>query len=193
MHAIFLDMETTGLDSKRHFAIDVAFRIIEIQSWSAKASYQSVIKQPKEAWDCQDPMSIQINGYSWEKVQSGKDPALVGQEIISIFTELGIERGKAVFICQNPAFDRAFFSQLIDVYTQEKLNWPYHWLDLASMYWAVLTLKCRSQNTPFPAKINLSKNSIAQEYSIPAEIEPHVALNGVEHLIKCYQEVLCRA
>jgi oligoribonuclease len=63
MHAIFLDMETTGLDSKRHFAIDVAFRIIEIQSWSAKASYQSVIKQPKEAWDCQDPMSIQINRY----------------------------------------------------------------------------------------------------------------------------------
>lgn len=189
MLAIFLDMETTGLDPTKHCAIDVAFQIIDIGSGELKAAYQSVIKQPVTEWEKRDPVSIQINGYTWEELGAGKEPKVIGAEIIDLFQKIGIQRGQAVFICQNPAFDRGFFGQLIEVYVQERLNWPYHWLDLASMYWALTMQKLEQKGLHLPEKMNLSKNEIAKEYQLPAEVEPHRAMNGVEHLVKCYQAV----
>lgn len=190
MLAIFLDMETTGLDFTKHCAIDIAFKVVDLSSGDLKGAYQSVVLQPSSEWDKRDLMSIQINGYTWDEVARGKDKLLISKEIIQLFTSIGIVRGQSVFICQNPAFDRGFFSQLVDVYTQEKLNWPYHWLDLASMYWAVSFQKFKKLGLNFPEKMNLSKNNIACEYMLPAESEPHRAMNGVNHLIRCYQAVL---
>lgn len=190
MLAIFLDMETTGLDPKRHCAIDVAFKIVDVSTGELKGAFQSVIKQPLSEWDKRDPASILINGYTWEEVCLGKEPQLVSEEIIHLFQFFDIQRGKAVFICQNPAFDRGFFSQLVDVYTQERLNWPYHWLDLASMYWAMTVQKRKSAGQSMPDTMNLSKNSIAAEYHMPKEVDPHRAMNGVDHLMRCYEAVL---
>lgn len=99
-------------------------------------------------------------------------------------------RGSAVFICQNPAFDRGFFNLLVDVYVQELLNWPYHWLDLASMFWANIFVKARNSGIPLPDKISLSKNDIAKYYDLPPEENPHKAMRGVDHLILCYRKVL---
>ena len=99
-------------------------------------------------------------------------------------------RKKAVFICQNPSFDRGFFSQLIDPDTQEDLNWPYHWLDLASMYWAISMDKAKKQNCPFPWETGISKDLIASHYNLPAEDKPHRAMNGVDHLLICYEAVV---
>lgn len=190
MLAIFLDLETTGLDSKKHCVIDAAFKVIDISTGLEKCTYQSVVIQPVSAWDLRDPSSIEVNGFTWEKIQTGKPADLIKQEIITLFTEVGIERGKAVFICQNPSFDRPFFAQLIDVYTQEALNWPYHWLDFASMYWALLTEKSKEGGIPFPSEMNLSKNAIAKLYNLPTEDRPHCAINGVNHLILCYKTVV---
>jgi oligoribonuclease len=190
MRSIFLDSETTGLDPQKHRVIDIAFKIIDVSTGELIASYQSIVKQPYEDWEKHDPISVQINGYTWEKIVTGKTPEVVSQEIIKIFTEAGIQRGKAFFICQNPAFDRGFFTQLIDVYTQEKLNWPYHWLDLASMYWALLVQKHHQGNIRLPETMNLSKNEIAKACNLPPEVEPHLAINGVDHLIQCYSAVL---
>jgi oligoribonuclease len=78
----------------------------------------------------------------------------------------------------------------VDVYTQEKLNWPYHWLDLASMYWVAFFQKKVSLGEPIPQKMSLSKNDIASQYQLPVEDLPHKALNGVNHLLLCYQAVL---
>lgn len=190
MLAIFLDIETTGLDPNKHCAIDIALKIVDVSTFEIKGSFQAIVKQSAEAWQKRDPVSIQINGYTWEEVVNGVESSLVSSAIIKLFGEQGIERGKAVFICQNPAFDRGFFGQLIDVYTQEKLHWPYHWLDLASMYWTRLSLNNSQQKIAFPEKMNLSKNAIAQQYGLPPELEPHKAVNGVDHLILCYKAVL---
>jgi len=190
MLAIFLDMETTGLDQSRHHAIDVALTIIDVTTGENKGSYRSLIKQTREVWDFHDPVSIEINGYTYEEIALGKEKKNVGSEIIQLFQSVGIERGSAVFICQNPGFDRGFFTQLIDVYTQERLNWPYHWLDLASMYWANVSKKSLDTKQPFPQKLNLSKNSIAEKYGLQPEEMPHRAMNGVNHLIACYNAVL---
>lgn len=190
MYAIFLDIETTGLDPRTNHAIDIAFQVIDHNSGKRVATYKSIIKQPKEAWNQRDPKSIEINGYTWEEVQTGKDPDVVKEEIVEIFEQFDLVRGKAVFICQNPAFDRMFLSQLIPLTIQEKLKWPYHWLDLASMYWALLLEKSHNKGTGFPTQVTLSKNEIAKIYGIPPEEHPHRAINGVNHLIACYQKVL---
>jgi DNA polymerase-3 subunit epsilon/oligoribonuclease len=190
MLAIFLDMETTGLDQSRHHAIDIALIIVDVTTGEELGSYSSIIKQPIEVWECNDPISIEINGYTFSEVTSGKDKQLIGDEIISLFQSLGIERGSSVFICQNPGFDRGFFSQLVDVYKQERLNWPYHWLDLASMYWANIIKECKIEKKMFPIKLNLSKNAIAEDMGLVPEASPHKAMNGVKHLIECYNAVL---
>lgn len=187
MLGIFLDLETTGLDSTRHCVIDIAFEIVDINSNKVLASFNRIVKQPREIWDNHDPISLSINGFTWDLVSQGVERAEVGKEIIQLLQSYGVARGSAVFICQNPAFDRSFFSQLVEVYTQEKLNWPYHWLDMASMFWTISSLKCKENGTPFPEKLSLSKNDIAKVYDIPPEQEPHRAFNGVKHLMSCYQ------
>lgn len=190
MQAIFLDTETTGLDPFYHKLLEIAFKVVDIPSGYEKLTYQTIVKQPIEVWEQRDLTAMEINGFTWDKVQLGKEEELVRQEIIQIFEDLKIARGTAVFICQNPAFDRNFFAQLIDVYTQEQMNWPYHWLDFASMYW-VLHFKDFIQNHgPFPFEMNLSKNSIAQRFQLPIEEMPHSALNGVNHLLLCYRTVV---
>lgn len=189
MQAIFLDIETTGLDCTKHVTIDVAFEIVNMTTNKSEARYQSLIKHPIEVWQLADPASLLINGYTFEQTSTGKEIASARDEIISIFTEHGIERGKAVFICQNPAFDRGFFMQLIDVYTQERLGWPYHWLDFASMYWSLLVKQMVDAKTQFPESLNISKNEIAKAYNLPEENTPHRAMQGVEHLMLCYQTV----
>lgn len=190
MQAIFLDIETTGLDPNRHRAIDIAFQIINLSTGKLTGNYQSIVRQPREIWDRCDPVSLEINGFTWEQVCTGKDPAVVGQEIIQLLTQLKTERGQSVFICQNPAFDRGFFTHFVDVYTQERLQWPYHWLDLASMYWALKAKNVAQHGVPFPARMNLSKNEIAKTFNLPEEERPHRAMKGVEHLMMCYQVVL---
>jgi len=185
MLAIFLDIETTGLDSSKHGVIELAFKIIDISSRTERASYKTVVRQPYEIWEKSDPESIKINGQDWERVQAGKDPQMVKDDVVQIFNNQGIKRGQAVYVCQNPSFDRGFFNQIISVYQQEELDWPYHWLDLASMYWAIL-----SNSNALPDQILLSKNAIAKAHNLPPEERPHSAMRGVEHLLLCYQAVL---
>lgn len=190
MLAIFLDIETTGLDPQVHRTIDLAFRIVDFNSYKIIESYQNVVKLKYKEWLNHDPVSLEINGYTWDIVSEGIDPNLVAEEIIEIFTKHKIIRGNSVFICQNPAFDRVFWTQLIPIPKQEELEWPYHWLDLASMYWALLLEQCNKENKAFPSNMTLSKNEIAERFGIPPESSPHRAMNGVDHLMACYEAVL---
>lgn len=190
MQAIFLDTETTGLDPYFHRLLEIAFKVVDMSTGYEKMTYQTIVKQPLEVWEERDLASIEVNGFTWEKVQLGKEEEIVREEIIQIFTDLQIARGSSVYICQNPAFDRNFFSQLIDVYTQEQKNWPYHWLDFASMYWALQVKANGETGDSFPQEISLSKNTIAQQFKLPIEATPHSALNGVDHLLLCYRTVV---
>lgn len=189
MLAIFLDIESTGLDPSRHRVIEIAIKCLDINTQKIKGSYHAVVKQPYEVWEKRDSFSIEVNGFQWSEVEAGMGEADVGHNIVGLFKEWSVERGKSVFICQNPAFDRSFFAQIVDLYTQERLKWPYHWLDLASMYWAFNMEQCLLANQPFPSEMSLSKDQIAQFYGLPKENQPHRAMNGVDHLILCYQAI----
>lgn len=190
MLGVFLDTETNGLNPKIHKVVELAFKIVDLSSGDLKEDYQAIISHPIETWEKSDPESLQINGFSWNEVSHGKSTILVAQEVIDCFTKWGFQRKKGVFICQNPSFDRSFFSGIIDTNTQEQLNWPYHWLDLASMYWALTLKKAKKKEGPLPWETGLSKDSIAASYHLPQEAKPHRAMNGVNHLLLCYRAVV---
>src|SRR5579872_220067 len=134
---IFLDSETNGLNIFKHKMIEIAFKIVDIENGASVDAFQAVIAISSEDWKKSDPESLGVNGFSWHDIATqGVSAADVSLAITECFGRNKIKRGDAVFICQNPSFDRAFFSQLIDPESQEKMGWPYHWLDLASMYWA---------------------------------------------------------
>jgi oligoribonuclease len=190
MQGIFLDIETNGLNPFKHSPIDIAFKVIDLSTGKELGAYRSLIRITREMWDKNDPISLEVNGFSWEEVSLGKDREVVGKEIISVLCRLGIQRANSVFICQNPSFDRSFFNQLVDVYVQELLNWPYHWLDLASMYWTMRLQQAKLVGEPLSEKLAFSKNEIAKYLNLPLESEPHRSMGGVNHLILCYQAVV---
>ncbi|MBS0650819.1 MAG: 3'-5' exonuclease [Verrucomicrobia bacterium] len=190
MLGIFLDSETNGLNAMKHRIIEIAFKIIDVRTGELKDQFQSHISASFEEWEKSDPASLQVNGFTWPEVSQAASPKSVGESIIKLFNKHDIKRGEAVFICQNPSFDRIFFSQLIDVDTQEKLLWPYHWLDLASMYWAKAIHKTQLGEGKYPWETGCSKDKIATALSLPKEEKPHRAMNGVNHLLLCYESVV---
>lgn len=190
MLGIFLDSEANGLNFQKHKVIEVAYKILDVGTGELKDQYQAVVKQSKEDWQRSDPDSLAVNGFTWEDVAAGKEREKIKEEIVATFAKWGIKRGEAVFICQNPSFDRAYFAQLVDPDTQEKLSWPYHWLDLASMYWTESVKKGKENPNLFPWATGFSKDRIAASYKLPSEETPHRAMNGVNHLILCYRTVV---
>lgn len=190
MLGVFLDTETNGLNSQVHKLLELAFIIVDLRTGLAKEEFQTLIAPSIEAWEKSDQESLRINGFTWNEVAQGKTPRHASQLIIDSFTRWGVRRKKAVFICQNPSFDRVFFSQLIDPDTQELLSWPYHWLDLASMYWALSIEKAKENRGPLPWETGYSKDLIAAQYKLPSEQKPHRAMNGVRHLLQCYEAVV---
>lgn len=190
MLGIFLDTETNGLNPLKHSLLEIAIKIVDVETSEVKEAFQSVILRSQQEWEMSDLESLKVNGFTWEEVQGGRLPQDVSQAIQELFKRHKIKRGAAVFICQNPSFDRAFFSKLIDPDLQEKLLWPYHWLDLASMYWAKSMEKGKTSAQLFPWVTGFSKDRIAAASKLPGEGKPHRAMNGVDHLLLCYKTVV---
>lgn len=190
MLGVFLDSEANGLNPRIHKIVEIAFQIVDLKTGRELVKYQSLITHQFTDWEKSDPSSLKMTGFTWEEVSKGKTLERVSQEIIDCFTESGIQRKKAVFICQNPSFDRTYFGQIVDPDTQEVLNLPYHWLDLASMHWALTMEKAKHQTGPYPWDTGLSKDKIANFYQLPPEQSPHRAMNGVNHLLECYKAVV---
>ncbi len=190
MLGIFLDSETNGLNAMKHRIIEIAFKIIDVKTGEVKDQFQSLVAATYQEWEKSDPASLQVNGFSWVEVSQAPPPKTVAENILTLFKKHDIKRGEAVFICQNPSFDRIYFSQLIDVDTQEKLLWPYHWLDLASMYWAEAIRKTKLNEGKYPWETGCSKDKIAVALQLPKEEKPHRAMNGVNHLLLCYKSIV---
>lgn len=181
-----MDTEANGLNFIRNSILEIAFKGLDFETGAELFKYSSVIKQPDDVWEMSDPDALKVNGFTYEKLQSGKLSETVRLEIISLFKEHKIVRGSAIYICQNPSFDRAFFRQIIEGEEQEEMLWPYHWLDLASMFWSYSLTNSKIK----PWKVGLSKNAIAEHLGLQKETMPHLAMNGVEHLIKCYEALI---
>ncbi|MDR3623755.1 MAG: hypothetical protein P4L16_01280 [Chlamydiales bacterium] len=189
MLGIFLDLETNGLNPFKHRVLEIALKIIDLYTGKLVGQYDSIVQHPLSTWQASDLISLEVNGFTLEKMNSGKTEDVISKEVTTLFNNCSIKRGGSLYICQNPSFDRIFFDQLISVENQEKFQWPYHWLDLASMYWALHIKEMPIQQTA-PLKDGLSKDEIAKSCNIPPETRPHTAMNGVNHLYSCYKSVV---
>ena len=186
MLLIFLDSEMSGLDPSKHRLLEIAFVVVDSITGRRVTGYESIVSQSSDVWAASDPISLKVNGFTWEKTLLGKSEKTIQAEIIHDLNHAGVQEKSGVFICQNPSLDRAFFTQLISVKLQEELKWPYHWLDLASMSWALRQREDKFHATQLCEK-DLSKNRIAEYYGIAPEERPHRAMGGVEHLMACYE------
>jgi DNA polymerase-3 subunit epsilon/oligoribonuclease len=188
--AIMLDTEPTGLDPLSNHAIEIAFKIVNLTSGSVVASYQSVIKLSAEEWKAAHPKALEVNRFTWdENLQRGKPRELVRKDILEIFQKNAITKNAAVFLCQNPSFDKAFFSQIVPQEVQTKNKFPYHWLDLASMDFAFERAKI-AKGLKGNNITSLSKDNIAKRHNLPPEEQPHRAMNGVDHLNLIFTHII---
>ncbi len=190
MRGIFLDTETNGLNARRHTLLEIALKIVDVITGVELDAYETLIKPTQEEWSVSDAASLAVNGFTYEKCVDGISKAELKKRLLMLFEKWNLKRGEAVFICQNPSFDRAFFAQIVPYEEQEERLWPYHWLDLASMYWALALQKGRIDPKLFPWKTGFSKDRIASACHLPPEAKPHRAMNGVDHLILCYRALI---
>jgi oligoribonuclease len=186
MLLIFLDSETTGIDPESHRVIDIAFKVVDLETHELITSYESLVFQPMEVWALADPESLQITGLSYEKLMDAPSEKVVASEIAHDLNLMRLQEKSGIFICQNPSFDRLFFNQLISGTLQDEYGWPYHWLDLASMYYAKRLMQDEKWGKALKEQ-DLSKNRIAEHYGLAPERKPHRAMNGVNHLMECYR------
>lgn len=196
MKAVFVDIETTGLDFDRHVAIDIALIIVDLNDYTDVHEYTSCIRCDDSDWWYSDPKALEVNGYnSLNHPKIAQDDWIVSEQIEDFLRRHEIVKGKAFFICQNPSFDRPFFLQLMCHEKMIEMDLPYHWLDLASMYW----IKFFGSFYPIPSpyciipemasEISLSKDSIAKHLGLSPEEKPHTAIRGARHLLDCYRAV----
>lgn len=184
MLLIFLDTETNGLDPSVHLPIEIALKCLNAFTMEELFEYHSHILWDLEDWMFSDYRSLEVNGLSYELLQKrGVEADVIGKAIIRNFKKHGVNSDSAAFVCQNPSFDRIFFYYICPAFEQREYDFPYHWLDLASMYWGKYGMR-----QPLDT-LNLSKDMIAETLGVPPEEKPHGALRGVEHLIQCYKKL----
>jgi len=184
---IFLDTETNGLNFLKHRILEVAIKLYDLSNKHEYGNYESKVFISFDEWKESDPNSLAVTGFTFQEIEKGKKITRIKDEIIQLFQSNNIGKNNSVFICQNPSFDRAFFSQIINPDEQEILNLPYHWLDLASMFWAI---KTKEEKNLGYNEVDFSKDHIAIDYNIEPEQKPHRAMNGVRHLVKCYEAIV---
>jgi oligoribonuclease len=186
MFGIFIDIEANGLDVNIHYPIDLAFKIIYLESLQIIDEYSSVVFLTEDAWKDSNSASLNVNGYNYNTISQGATIRQIKTDVIGIFEKNHITRDNSVFVGQNPSFDRVFFSKIIPTMLQESLLWPYRWLDLSSMFYAFKYMK-HSQRVKIS---DLSKDHIAQHFGIEEEEKPHTAERGVNHLLQCYRALI---
>lgn len=185
---IILDTETTGLDPSKARVIEIAFKVIDVGSGACLESFQSVVAISKEEWDMAEPAALNVNGFTWNDVQTqGRPRTDIAVTICSLFSKLKLTPHSAFFLCQNPSFDEAFFSQICPLSVRKSFNFPYYWLDFASMNWALMA-KEFALKTRHPFRIPFSKDGIALSLGLPPENKPHKAMNGVDHLLLLFSK-----
>jgi len=193
---VFLDIETNGLDPYLHSPLEISLSIYDLHNMECISSYTTFIECSEREWVIHsDPQALKINGITYDQVKEGKSFECICEDLVELFLSYEIHKTNSVFICQNPSFDRAFFNQIMPVESQNEIELPYHWLDLASMYFMenLVPKKVNGRTVryhPHITTIPCSKDAIASYYGLPIEGKPHRAFNGVQHLITCYKALM---
>jgi DNA polymerase-3 subunit epsilon/oligoribonuclease len=177
---IFIDIETTGTDFYLHMPLEICVRCTN-QDLSVVFEYNTLLKCSKYDWSNADKKALNVNGIKYKDVENAECYESCTYFIKNLFATYFVFPSFChAFVSQNPSFDRFFLTKIMG--PDNMVDLPYHWLDLASMYYA--------KNYPSLNQMSLSKDYIAKSLEIEPESKPHRAINGVDHLMKCYNKLI---
>ena len=125
----FVDIETTGLNSRMHEIIEIAVIRVK-QTWilNQKPTFEKMfewsVKIKPEHLELADPVALRINGY----IASDWKESVTLQHALNEFIE---KTDGAIMVAHNVAFDSEFINaKLFDFNIQNKMH--YHRLDTVS-------------------------------------------------------------
>ena len=165
---IVLDIETTGLNPKKHSVIEVA--AIEFDN------PQNVFNEICRKWPGAeiDQKALDINGFSPEEITN---PAILSQkELLMRFNDWLNATGDRTIAGHNIAFDISFLNE-----SCKRFNLSYDYgkrtVDQHSLVYSHF-LKRKIKPPLKDGVSNLNSDFIMSYVGIPAEPKPHRAING---------------
>jgi len=124
---LFVDTETTGLDSTRHELIEVAAIRTSYDGLDVIETYEA--KLPPVNLRTADPKALQMNGYTPEEWTPEKceAPLMVVNRLAEMATD-------TMLVGHNVSFDESFLLPLFRHYAMTP-PWSYHKIDTVSLAW----------------------------------------------------------
>ncbi|MEK7194999.1 MAG: 3'-5' exonuclease [Patescibacteria group bacterium] len=159
------DVETTGLDVRRHEIIEIGLVLVDQETFEIKDTLD--IKVIPTHLETADPKSFLISGFRpdhWPEAIPLKDA----------MTQYSAKTEGAVFASWNITFDWQFIEEAFRT-TRVRDGIDYHRIDLPTIAW----LKLRNAGLE---KISLKE--ICKLYGIEPEPSPHRGINGA---MKAYE------
>lgn len=128
---LFVDVETTGLDDRKHEIIETAYILTSPDGSSVKQTYLARTF-PRRLEDAQ-PDALRINGFTAESWRSGP---------LSTFAEVAAEiksvSHNAILVGHNVSFDEGFLKALLLSENLEP-SWHYHKVDTSALAWPLFS------------------------------------------------------
>lgn len=167
---IIVDIETTGLDPKKHGIIDIA--AMDFNNPKNFFSMQCKLKEGKEI----DSYALKINGYTEQDIRNENLPTT--KEVIEKFLEWASQIEDITIAGQNVDFDIDFLKENCK---EENIKWVlgHRKVDQHSIAYVLATKLGMKIPLNDKRSSNFNSDVIMEFVGIPPEVRPHKAINGV--------------
>lgn len=177
---IVVDVETTGIDPKRHSIVSIG--AVDF------SNPENQFYQECRIWDGAeiDEEALKINGFSEEDIKS--HDKITEKELINNFLQWIENIGDKTIAGENPSFDRDFLKFSAE---RNGIKWPlgYRTVDLHTLCYTH-QLK-RGINPPIKnGKSDLNTDKILEYVGLPAEPKPHNALIGAKMEAEAFSRLI---
>jgi len=153
------DLETTGIDPRRHEIIEMGLLVVDQNSLGVMESLD--LKVRPEHLKTASPNALLLNGYN-------EDDWIDAVSLSRAMTEYSRRVKGAIFCSHNVTFDWSFMEEAFRT-TGVTATLDYHRLDLFTMGWMLLKGQGLS---------DFNLNKLAKNLGIGEEPMPHRAING---------------